>query len=149
MRFGFQTREAEPAASPHQHHHRNNKEPGFTAIALDEDVTRPTQYSHSFPLPSKQPLLSQRSLESQGHDGFEQPPPPSKPWRPLMLRRWVLITFAIIFSLLLMSLEIILKVSMKSNGFRATGSKLYYVWTYGPTAGESRFLFAHSTQLTT
>lgn len=85
-------------------------------------------------LPAKQPLLYQ-TLEYQGHNGLETPPP-GKPWRPLMLRRWVLLAFAIVFLLLIASLEIILKVSTDRHGFGPTDSKLYYVWTYGPTAGK-------------
>jgi hypothetical protein len=53
-----------------------------------------------------------------------------------MLRRWVLVLFALVFALLVMTLEIILKVSSDRDGFASTESNLYYVYTYGPTAGK-------------
>jgi hypothetical protein len=52
-----------------------------------------------------------------------------------MLRSWVLILLAIMFVLLIGTLEVILKLSTDRNGFGPTESNLYYVWTYGPTAG--------------
>lgn len=59
-----------------------------------------------------------------------------KSWTPLMLRRWVLILFAITFLFLIIVLEIILKVSTDERGFGPTNLNLHYLWTYGPTAGK-------------
>jgi hypothetical protein len=52
-----------------------------------------------------------------------------------MLRRWVFAMLAFVFVLLIISLEVVLKVSTDRHGFGPTDSKLYYIWTYGPTAG--------------
>ncbi|KAH4044028.1 hypothetical protein HBH69_234610 [Parastagonospora nodorum] len=130
--FPFQKRKAGPVASPVQYQ-QNDKGPIFTTLTLDDDSTRRAQPTDFFQRPAKQPLLSQQSLEYRGHDGSEQSSP-TKPWRPLMLRRWVLVLFSLVFALLVMTLEIILKVSSDRDGFASTESNLYYVYTYGPTA---------------
>jgi len=139
LRFPFSKREAGPAASP-VHHQQNNEGAIFSTVALDDDFTRGAQRADSFRRPAKQPLLSQQSLEYQGHDGIEQSPL-AKPWRPLMLRRWVLIVFALVFALLVMALEIILRVSSDREGFAWTESHFYYVYTYGPTAGKELIIY--------
>jgi hypothetical protein len=133
LRRGFGAREAGPASSPLQQ--EDNKEMQSNVAALEPFPSGHGQYEQQS-LPAKQPLLYQ-TLEYQGHNGLETPPP-GKPWRPLMLRRWVLLAFAVVFVLLIVSLEIILKVSTDRHGF-ATESKLYYVWTYGPVAGTIRY----------
>jgi hypothetical protein len=120
LRSGRQT---EPAASPLQQ--VNDKEPNMNIVALDPASSGIVQ---------KQPLLSQQSVEYQGHDGYETSAP-GKPWKPLMMRRWVLLVLAVIFVLLIVGLEVVLKVSTDRHGFGPTDSNLYYVWTYGPTAG--------------
>jgi hypothetical protein len=58
-----------------------------------------------------------------------------------MLRRWVLIVFALVFALLVMALEIILRVSSDHEGFAWTESHFYYVYTYGPTAGKELTIY--------
>lgn len=139
FRFPFLKREAEPVAST-VNHQQNDKGPVFTTVALDDDSTGQTQHADSFRRPANQPLLSQQSLGYQGHDGIEQSPL-TKPWRPLMLRRWVLIVFALVFALLIMALEIILRVSSDREGFAWTESHFYYVYTYGPTAGKELSIY--------
>lgn len=125
-------REAGPA--PPQMYQEVNKVPDTTTVSVGDISSGPAQYDRSTSLPAKQPLLSQQSVEYQGHDGFEMSAP-GRPWKPLMLRRWVLFIFAVLFILLIASLEIILKVSTDRSGFGPTDSNLYYVWTYGPVVG--------------
>jgi hypothetical protein len=136
MHFGSKTRGDPPAASPYPYDH-SNKEPDTTIVALDKFSLNATQSDRLFLHLSQRQLLPHEGLENQGQGGIRRTPPPGKPWRPLMLRRWVLVVFAILFALLIVSLEIILKISLERNGFGPTKSSLYYVWTYGPTAGES------------
>lgn len=126
-------REAGPAAPP-QLYEEVNKEPETTTVAVGDISSEPVQYDRSTTLPAKQPLLSQQNLGYQGHDGFETSAP-GRPWKPLMLRRWVLFIFAVLFLFIIASLEIILKVSTDRHGFGPTESNLYYVWTYGPVVG--------------
>jgi hypothetical protein len=63
------------------------------------------------------------------------PSPPTKSWTPLMLQRRVLVTISIALLFLIVSLEIVLKISANRNGFGPIESDLHYLWTYGPTAG--------------
>jgi hypothetical protein len=132
MRFGFRTREDRPAADSNKYNHNEKK--SNTIVAIDEISLRPSRNGSQ--QPSQQPLLFQQDLEYRGHESIERSQPPGKPWRPLMLRRWVLITFAVLFILLIGTLEIILKVSTDRNGFGPAETNLYYVWTYGPTVGK-------------
>jgi hypothetical protein len=127
-----QSREATPA--PPQLYHGINKEPEMTTMPLGDVSSHPTDYDRSVSVPAKQPLLPDRDPQYQGHDGFETSAP-ERPWKPLMLRRWVLFVFAVLFFLLIASLEIILKVTTDRHGFGPVESNLYYVWTYGPVVG--------------
>jgi hypothetical protein len=136
MHFGSKTRGDPPVASPYYYNH-GNKELDTTIVALDKFSLNATQSDCLFLHLSQRQLLPHEGLEDQGQGGISRTPPPGKPWRPLMLRLWVLVVFAILFALLIVSLEIILKVSLERNGFGPTKHNLYYVWTYGPTAGES------------
>jgi hypothetical protein len=127
-----QPREAAPA--PPQLYHGINEEPETTTVPLGDVSSDPTRCDRSASLPAKQPLLSERDLQYQGHNGFETSAP-GRPWKPPMLRRWVLFIFAVLFLLLIASLEIILKVTTDRHGFSPVEYNLYYVWTYGPVIG--------------
>ncbi|KAI3317653.1 hypothetical protein HD806DRAFT_514296 [Xylariaceae sp. AK1471] len=55
-------------------------------------------------------------------------------WCPLWLRRTTLIAFALLFTLLWISLVILWKYDVKNNGIPITLSSSHYSWKYGPTA---------------
>jgi hypothetical protein len=92
-------RQTDPATSPLQQ--ANDKDPNVSIVALEPTTAGIVQ---------QQPLLFQQSVEYHGHDGYESSAP-GKPWKPLMLRHWVLLVLAVVFALLIVGLEIVLKVS--------------------------------------
>lgn len=55
-------------------------------------------------------------------------------YNPLFTRRWILLCFALLWVLIIVSLQIIYSVSQARNGLATTTLSLRYVWTYGPTA---------------
>lgn len=55
-------------------------------------------------------------------------------YSPLFTRRWVLFSFALLWVLILVSLQILYSVSQSNKGLATTDSSLRYLWTYGPTA---------------
>ena len=55
-------------------------------------------------------------------------------YNPLFTRRWVLLCFALLWLLIIASLQILYSVSQSQNGIATTDSSLRYLWTYGPTA---------------
>lgn len=92
------------------------------------------QIDQGIPQSHKQPLLH-RTVNSR--DVSTQPYGDAvNAWVPSMLRRGVLISFAITFLLLVTALEIVLRLSDERRGFGPTDSNLHYIWTYGPTAGK-------------
>lgn len=62
-------------------------------------------------------------------------------WTPFFLRRPVIVAFLIAFFAILCSLVALFVYSVRQHsslGIKtAAGSKYYYLWTYGPTAGMS------------
>jgi hypothetical protein len=56
-------------------------------------------------------------------------------WRPLYLRRRVLISFAILSISLLVVVEVLYQLSQRWHGLVSAEPRLKYLWTYGPTAG--------------
>ncbi|KAI0975144.1 hypothetical protein F4678DRAFT_419421 [Xylaria arbuscula] len=56
------------------------------------------------------------------------------PWRPVYLRRAVLLSFAALFILIAIAIGGLLAVSNKNNGIATANSTEHYLWTYGPTA---------------
>lgn len=60
---------------------------------------------------------------------------PSKTgWRPLYLRKWVLILFVISFCAIIATLEVLNYVSSANQGLASSVESRHYLWTYGPTA---------------
>lgn len=55
-------------------------------------------------------------------------------FNPLFTRRWILLCFAILWILIVISLQVIYSVSQKQQGLATPNQKLRLVWTYGPTA---------------
>ncbi|KAI0530112.1 hypothetical protein GGR58DRAFT_494607 [Xylaria digitata] len=55
-------------------------------------------------------------------------------WRPLYLRRAVLLGFITVFILGIITIEILLAISNKYNGIGTSDVALSYLWTFGPTA---------------
>lgn len=55
-------------------------------------------------------------------------------YSPLFTRRWVLLSFALLWALIFVSLQILYSVSQSHKGLATTDSSLRYLWTYGPTA---------------
>ncbi len=68
--------------------------------------------------------------------------PPKRPcWTPTPLKRHILLGFITVFASLLVALAILFGYSRNHHGLSTADQRLYYVWTYGPTAGkESRDL---------
>lgn len=56
------------------------------------------------------------------------------PWRPFYLRRSVLISFALVFVVILVAIEVLVSVSSQHNGIASASSNQHYLWTFGPTA---------------
>lgn len=61
---------------------------------------------------------------------------PHTPWRPTWLRRRVFFAFAAWFVALAVILEPLLSVSQRASGIASPKENLYYLWTFGPTAGK-------------
>jgi hypothetical protein len=59
-------------------------------------------------------------------------------WLPLALRRESLVVFIVAFTILIVVLAVLFDYSNKHNGVASSRANLYYLWTYGPTAGECR-----------
>jgi hypothetical protein len=59
-------------------------------------------------------------------------------WLPLALRRESLVVFIVAFTILIVVLAVLFDYSNKHNGVASSRANLYYLWTYGPTAGEYR-----------
>lgn len=71
------------------------------------------------------------SLEEKHRQNF------NPTWRPLVLRRRFLLLFACSLILLLAVLETLYRVSEARQGLTTSVMSRYYLWTYGPTAGDS------------
>lgn len=56
------------------------------------------------------------------------------PWRPLYLRRRVLLSFAAVFALTFIAIEVLHGVSNNHHAIASADAELHYLWTYGPTA---------------
>jgi hypothetical protein len=56
------------------------------------------------------------------------------PWRPFYLRRSVLASFALVFVVILVAIEVLVSVSFQRNGIVSASSDQHYLWTFGPTA---------------
>jgi hypothetical protein len=78
-------------------------------------------------------LVSQENPFRSSNATEEQIEGTMKAWTPLMLRRWVLALFAGVSVALIITLEVILKVSTDRQGLGPINPSLYYLWTYGPT----------------
>jgi hypothetical protein len=82
-------------------------------------------------------LLIQNTTEEPTDAAKIQTDTFKQPWIPFVLRRWVLIAFAIVLLSMIAGLEIVKKICDAKHGFGPIDTKLHYVWTYGPTAGKS------------
>ncbi|KAI8635574.1 hypothetical protein F5Y19DRAFT_408326 [Xylariaceae sp. FL1651] len=54
-------------------------------------------------------------------------------WRPLYLRRWVLLSCSLLCISLIIAVEILSWYSTKNNGLAESNNHVHYLWTYGPT----------------
>ncbi|KAI6081908.1 hypothetical protein F4821DRAFT_264470 [Hypoxylon rubiginosum] len=55
-------------------------------------------------------------------------------WRPVYLRRRVLLAFAVIFTIIVVAIEALAYISTMNQGLVAGQYRLQYLWKYGPTA---------------
>jgi hypothetical protein len=55
-------------------------------------------------------------------------------WQPLYLRRVVLLSFAALFALIAVAIEVLHQQSEQHRGLATSRTGLHYLWTYGPTA---------------
>ncbi|KAJ5636429.1 uncharacterized protein N7484_009742 [Penicillium longicatenatum] len=60
--------------------------------------------------------------------------PQKSGWRPIYLRKWVLILFVITFCAIIAVLEVLNYVSSANQGLASSVESRHYLWTYGPTA---------------
>ncbi|KAJ5656634.1 hypothetical protein N7507_008584 [Penicillium longicatenatum] len=60
--------------------------------------------------------------------------PQKSGWRPIYLRKWVLILFVITFCAVIAVLEVLNYVSSANQGLASSVESRHYLWTYGPTA---------------
>jgi hypothetical protein len=86
---------------------------------------------------SPKSLLTQTTTEEPTDAGKIQTDTDKQSWTPFVLRRWVLITFAIVLLSMIAGLETVKKICDAKHGFGPIDTNLHYVWTYGPTAGKS------------
>lgn len=56
-------------------------------------------------------------------------------WRPSYLRPAVFIIFIVFFLTCIVAIELLYAFSQRNHGISAPGEQLYYLWTFGPTAG--------------
>jgi hypothetical protein len=59
-------------------------------------------------------------------------------WIPWSLRCRFLISNCLLFAVFIVVLEVLYSISQRHNGLASSEEKLYYLWTYGPTA--SRYI---------
>ncbi|KAI8950491.1 hypothetical protein F4801DRAFT_602226 [Xylaria longipes] len=101
--------------------------------ALKQTALRPANY-HQFQSALSEDLqsdfLAPRASDEPGPYSNEG----SLPWRPFYLRRVVLLGFAIVFILIIVTIESLVVISNKNNGIATGMSTEHYLWTYGPTA---------------
>ncbi|KAJ9658357.1 hypothetical protein H2198_003787 [Neophaeococcomyces mojaviensis] len=78
--------------------------------------------------------LDSRTAGMQSHPNNLMGKHAARGWRPQWMRRSVLFAFLLCFITILVTLEVIDLVSLNNDGLASTNMKLYYLWTYGPTA---------------
>lgn len=91
----------------------------------DESLHKPSKnYSRISSSKLPEPSLPPEGRHDKVDTGFS----------PLFTRRWILLCFAILWVLIIISLQIIYTVSEKQEGLATPNPKLRLIWTYGPTA---------------
>ena len=55
-------------------------------------------------------------------------------WKPLVLKRWFLFSFGLLFCACLGAIEALYQISQRQQGLVTSIQSRYYLWTYGPTA---------------
>jgi hypothetical protein len=60
----------------------------------------------------------------------------TRSWIPFYLRRAVLLGFVVLFVSLIVTLAALYGYSQNHQGLSIADEKDYYLWTYGPTAGQ-------------
>ena len=89
-------------------------------------------------------------LKPRGEASYEAVEPvegfsPRNRWTPIPLRTVSLATFAVVFAAFVLALELVYQQSERMQGLSTVSTNLRYLWTYGPTAGESCLLGVNST----
>ncbi|KAK5654609.1 hypothetical protein OQA88_7239 [Cercophora sp. LCS_1] len=77
--------------------------------------------------PPEEPLIG-------GPPSLRQSVAGALPWRPKYLRRTVFISFALLFAIVLIVIEVLLVLSNENDGLATGYIGQQYLWTYGPTA---------------
>lgn len=95
------------------------------------DYTSPLPTSTT-PLPRPLPKVPSRSFISKlsSKDSVQEV---ILPWRPTYLRRQVLLLFILLFTALIVVLEVLLRVSTQNDGLGKPGTTSRYLWQYGFT----------------
>ncbi|KAK7921658.1 hypothetical protein PG985_009680 [Apiospora marii] len=82
--------------------------------------------------PPSRPSSASFSDSSTGHELLSEGA--TLRWRPRYLTRRALLGFLLVFTLILVAVEVLLFTSNKDNGIATSTSDKHYLWTYGPTA---------------
>ncbi|KAI0430131.1 hypothetical protein F5Y09DRAFT_308547 [Xylaria sp. FL1042] len=104
-----------------------------TAAPQQPSLLSPSRHQYQSVLPED---LQSDFYTSQSSDvpTNEYPTKKSLPWRPVYLRRAVLLSFITLFVLIIVAIESLLFASNKNKGIATANSTEHYLWTYGPTA---------------
>ncbi|KAJ2988951.1 hypothetical protein NUW58_g3715 [Xylaria curta] len=110
------------------------EEPATMEVAAPQQTTSPpmSPHRHQSALPEdlQSEPIARQALDSPATHSDKV----SLPWRPFYLRRTVLLSFAILFILIIAAIETLRAISNKNNGIATSTSTLAFLWTYGPTA---------------
>ncbi|KAJ8116976.1 hypothetical protein ONZ43_g4313 [Nemania bipapillata] len=93
------------------------------------DEENPGHYSEQFEEITSSLMESESESEKQPHEGFVK-----HEWRPLYLRRWLLLSCSLLCVSLIVAVELLSWYSTKNNGLAESTNRIHYLWTYGPTA---------------
>ena len=63
-------------------------------------------------------------------------------WSPLSLRRSALLSFLVLFLLLIIALALLFHISTRDGHLVSVDQRFHYIWVYGPTASGENRLFA-------
>lgn len=99
-----------------------------------EAMPTTSQDANPSPYHEYQPVDLEVPQPEFSHPHTSGPTDAALSWRPLYLRRAVLLGFILVFILVIIAIESLLATSNQKNGIASNSVSLHYLWTYGPTA---------------